>query len=221
MITPDKIEGGCIAIFKNIFLEPNKIIGDLENESILCSGEESWEWKKTGTISHGTNQNMRTNFSMPITKNAKLGNSIAKQIHNLVFNKVEEAIEWYREHYGIPSRLYHEPYTILKYNYQQEYKAHFDGTTQTARAVSVVIYLNDDYEGGEIEFPNFNFKIKPEAGTMIVFPSNYAYTHIAHPVISGTKYAIVTWLHDWLSPEVPQLPVKKSLTNLGLIGEIK
>ena len=220
MIVPDEIAGGCIAIFKNVFLDPKSIIDDLEKESTLFSEQESWQWKKTGTISHGTDQNMRTNFSLPITKNAKTGNETAKKIHNLIFNKIESAVDWYRDNYGIPSRLYHEPYTILKYSYQQEYKAHYDGTTQTARAVSVVIYLNDEYEGGEIEFPNFKFKLKPEAGTMIVFPSNFAYTHIAHPVDSGIKYAIVTWLHDWLSPDVPQFPIKKSLLNLGIIKNI-
>ena len=33
-------------------------------------------------------------------------------------------------------------------------------------------------------------------GMVILFPSNYAYRHIAHPVTSGTKYAIVTWIKD-------------------------
>lgn len=220
MITPDKIEGGCIAIFKNVFLNPDKIIEDLENEILLNNGDEHWGWSKSGTIDDGVNQTIRTNFSMRITKHAKNGNETAKKIHNLVFNKIEEAVEWYKEHYKIDSTLYQEPYTILRYNYQQEYKAHYDGTTQTARAVSVIIYLNDDYEGGEIEFPNFSFKIKPEPGSMFVFPSNFAYTHIAHPIASGTKYAIVTWLHDWLSPDVPQLPLKKSLINIGLIKNI-
>jgi predicted 2-oxoglutarate/Fe(II)-dependent dioxygenase YbiX len=31
---------------------------------------------------------------------------------------------------------------------------------------------------------------------LILFPSNYAYSHIAHPVTSGTKYAMVTWIRD-------------------------
>jgi predicted 2-oxoglutarate/Fe(II)-dependent dioxygenase YbiX len=221
MIKPDEIVGGCVAIFKNAFLDSELIIESIEKETDLLSDQELWQWKRSGTISDGTNQEVRTNFSMHITKNAKLGNKAAKDIHNVVFNKIEKAVEWYAHNYQIPVKLYHEPYTILKYSYQQEYKAHYDGTTQTARAVSVVIYLNDDYEGGEIEFPNFDIKIKPKAGTMILFPSNFAYTHIAHPVNNGIKYAIVTWLHDWLSPEVPQLPIKKSLLNIGIIGEIK
>jgi predicted 2-oxoglutarate/Fe(II)-dependent dioxygenase YbiX len=64
------------------------------------------------------------------------------------------------------------------------------------RVVSAILYLNDDYEGGHLEFPNFGIKIKPQAGMLILFPSNYAYTHAAHPVTKGTKYALVTWIRD-------------------------
>jgi predicted 2-oxoglutarate/Fe(II)-dependent dioxygenase YbiX len=68
--------------------------------------------------------------------------------------------------------------------------------TSTGRSVSAICYLNNDYEGGELEFPHFNLTIKPEPGMLILFPSNFAYAHIAHPIISGTKYALVTWLRD-------------------------
>ena len=43
---------------------------------------------------------------------------------------------------------------------------------------------------------NFDIKIKPQPGMLILFPSNFAYTHIAHPVTSGSKYALVTWIKD-------------------------
>jgi predicted 2-oxoglutarate/Fe(II)-dependent dioxygenase YbiX len=65
-----------------------------------------------------------------------------------------------------------------------------------ARCVSALCYLNDDYEGGELEFTNFNVKIKPLPGMLILFPSNYAYRHVAHPIKSGTKYSLVTWIRD-------------------------
>jgi predicted 2-oxoglutarate/Fe(II)-dependent dioxygenase YbiX len=85
---------------------------------------------------------------------------------------------------------------MLRYKGGQQYKAHADGTTADGRSVSAIVYLNNDYEGGEVEFVNFGVKIKPEPGMLLLFPSNYPYTHIAHPVISGTKYAIVTWMKD-------------------------
>ena len=221
MINPDKDLGSCIVVFKDVFSDSHEIINILEKENKLNLKQESWSWEKAGTIGYGSDQNVRTNYTMAITKNAKFGNENAKKIHNLIFTKVEEAIAWYKNRYNIPFELYHEPYTVLKYSNNVEYKPHFDGSTETARSVSVVIYLNDDYDGGEIEFTNFNLKLKPEANSMIFFPSNFAYTHKAHPVTSGTKYAIVTCLHDWLSPEVPQFPIKKSLLNIGIVGLIK
>lgn len=53
---------------------------------------------------------------------------------------------------------------------------------------SIVVYLNDDYEGGEINFPNQNFTIKPEAGSLIVFPSSEPYIHESKEITSGVKY---------------------------------
>jgi predicted 2-oxoglutarate/Fe(II)-dependent dioxygenase YbiX len=54
-------------------------------------------------------------------------------------------------------------------------------------------YLNDEYEGGEIEFSRFGLNVKPKANQAIFFPSNYVYNHTVHPVTSGTRYAVVGW----------------------------
>jgi len=37
---------------------------------------------------------------------------------------------------------------------------------------SSIFYLNDDYEGGEIEFPNLNLTYKPVKGSMVWFPDD-------------------------------------------------
>ena len=37
-------------------------------------------------------------------------------------------------------------------------------------------------------------EVKPDTPSLVLFPSNYAYSHTALPVDSGTKYALVTWL---------------------------
>ena len=56
---------------------------------------------------------------------------------------------------------------------------------------SFVIYLNDDYTGGEIEFPHLNIFFKPEAGSILMFPSMpEKYTHQMAPLKSGFKYMI-------------------------------
>lgn len=52
-----------------------------------------------------------------------------------------------------------------------------------------LVYLNDDYEGGEIYFPEYDLKIKPEKGMLISFPGNYLNRHGIFPA-SNQRYTM-------------------------------
>ena len=58
--------------------------------------------------------------------------------------------------------------------------------------VSVLLYLNDDYEGGEFHIASKKFE--PEKGSAIIFPSNFMFPHEAKKVTKGVRWSIVTWL---------------------------
>lgn len=190
---PTKTVGGCIDIFENAWPNIKETIDLMEEQcNDLSSGVR---WEKAGTFGHGTNQSHRTNYITGISVNASRENQVSQDIHNQMYMLLLATTIPYAKKHDI-EQLQHEGYSMLKYSGGQEYKAHADGDTASGRSVSAIVYLNDDYEGGEVEFVNFGVKIKPKAGMLLLFPSNYAYTHIAHPVKSGTKYAIVTWLHD-------------------------
>lgn len=51
-----------------------------------------------------------------------------------------------------------------------------------------VIYLNDDYDGGEIYFPDQDIDFKPKAGTVVFFPSNNMFIHGVREILSGYRY---------------------------------
>jgi predicted 2-oxoglutarate/Fe(II)-dependent dioxygenase YbiX len=55
------------------------------------------------------------------------------------------------------------------------------------------MYFNDDYVGGEIEFPEFDIFYKPQLGDILVFPSSFIYNHSVKEVTSGVRYAAVNW----------------------------
>jgi len=193
-LLPDATVGGCIDIFENAWPNPKETIDLLENE---CANPESGlSWHRATTMDRGISQNHRTNYDLGITFAAQeTGNALAQNIHNQMYILLLAAtIPYARKHHV--EEMYHENYNILRYRTGQEYKPHADGTTRDGRAISAICYLNNDYEGGEVEFTNFGVKIKPEPGMLLLFPSNYPYVHVAHPVTSGTKYAIVTWIHD-------------------------
>jgi predicted 2-oxoglutarate/Fe(II)-dependent dioxygenase YbiX len=192
-LLPDATVAGCIDIFENAWPDP---YGTIEMMEAACTDPESGvAWTRATTIGQGINQKARTNYHLGITDSASQGSSTAQNIHNQMYMLLLAATVPYTEKHDV-HQLWHEPYNMLRYRGGQEYKAHYDGGTETGRCVSAIVYLNNDYEGGHVEFTNFGVKIKPEPGMLLLFPSNYAYTHIAHPVISGTKYAIVTWMHD-------------------------
>jgi Rps23 Pro-64 3,4-dihydroxylase Tpa1-like proline 4-hydroxylase len=84
---------------------------------------------------------------------------------------------------------------ILRYDESGHLPPHQDQGV-SSRVLSVLLYLNDDYEGGEIEFRHSNVKFKPDAGSILFFPSNFLYVHEVHPVTKGPRYALPNWYHN-------------------------
>jgi hypothetical protein len=56
------------------------------------------------------------------------------------------------------------------------------------------LYLNDVEEGGETEFIFQHIRIKPKAGTFVIFPAGFTHTHRGNPPLSNTKYIVTGWI---------------------------
>lgn len=87
---------------------------------------------------------------------------------------------------------------FLKYDEGDFYKAHIDHFTHVPRTLSFILLLNNDYEGGELEFLDPTTgqclkKITNHPGRMIVWPSNFLYTHKINTISKGIRYSIVSW----------------------------
>jgi predicted 2-oxoglutarate/Fe(II)-dependent dioxygenase YbiX len=54
--------------------------------------------------------------------------------------------------------------------------------------IATIVYLNDDYEGGELYFPNQDIKFKPKRGAAYFFPGDMNYIHGITEVTSGIRY---------------------------------
>jgi hypothetical protein len=54
------------------------------------------------------------------------------------------------------------------------------------------VYLNDDYEGGDLFFVNQNISFKPKAGDLILFPGNIHYLYNVAPA-NGSRYIMPIW----------------------------
>ena len=87
-------------------------------------------------------------------------------------------------------------YSLLRYKEGEAYDVHCDmlGGKSSLKLMTMMMYPNDDYEGGEVYFPRQGIEFKPTAGDVYVYPSGFAFPHGTRPVKSGTRYCVVTWL---------------------------
>ena len=83
---------------------------------------------------------------------------------------------------------------MLKYEVGDFYIQHSDSFKEQPRALTVIMSMNDGYEGGEVALFNRELVYKLGAGDVLVFPSNFMYPHEIMPVTEGTRYSIITWV---------------------------
>tara|TARA_B100000579_G_scaffold437236_1_gene465794 strand:- start:2268 stop:2822 length:555 start_codon:yes stop_codon:yes gene_type:complete len=72
------------------------------------------------------------------------------------------------------------------------YKSH--GQLYGYPHVTSLLFLNDDYEGGDFMMLNQTEKFKLKQGSTIVFPSNFMYDHEVAKVLKGNRYTCMTWI---------------------------
>lgn len=56
----------------------------------------------------------------------------------------------------------------------------------------VAIYLNDDFTGGEINYPDLNLSVKPKRSSIVIHDAKLL--HKVLPVKSGVRYSITTFI---------------------------
>jgi predicted 2-oxoglutarate/Fe(II)-dependent dioxygenase YbiX len=100
-----------------------------------------------------------------------------------------------------------EKLQVLRYKPGGHYKPHQDAFSDTKgnkRMYTVILALNDDYEGGETEFPKIGKKYKMRAGDGLFFHTldNYELMtskalHGGCPVKNGEKWICNLWVHKY------------------------
>lgn len=168
------------------------IINLIENEISL--GIPKIQWNEASVNGKERTTHARNCYDLKFKKEG-LGSylpeneSLAKA-HDMVNDRLNVALQHYEKlwHFNIK---YKEAFNFVKYMPGEFFKVHADHGPFYTCTVSAIVYLNDDYEGGELEFPRHELTIKPKAGDIMLFPSNYVYEHASLNISSGIKYAVV------------------------------
>ncbi len=110
---------------------------------------------------------------------------------------------------------------VLRYEPGGWYRAHADSevcspdgrswTKGIDRDISLLLYLNDDFQGGELRFLKFRYSHRPRAGDLVFFPSDHRYVHQAEPVKTGLRWVVASWAAFTDEPRVRDQPPPASI----------
>jgi predicted 2-oxoglutarate/Fe(II)-dependent dioxygenase YbiX len=182
-----------IKVFENIV--PPDLCDALHNEFA-----DSDEWEDTvitsGGVYESVDKSIRSATTIGLSRQHVIDKNkkVRAQLDAELFNAVGNAIQQYANIYPHTGISKDSGYDMLRYQTGQFYIQHVDSTTDYNRSVSCSLILNDGYEGGEFAFFDRKIIINPPKGSALLFPSNFMFPHEVLPVLSGTRYAVVTWL---------------------------
>lgn len=97
---------------------------------------------------------------------------------------------------------------LAKYVRGSHIRPHKDTATGfSRRCLSCLLYLNHDYDGGELHFPRLDFSLRPRRGQLVIFPSEYL--HAVFPIVSGVRYCFVAFFLAVVSPLAVLFPAQE------------
>ena len=178
----------------------------------LCAIGDASRKEWVGTVDSQTGEVGGMERDSRVTRQVVLGKQQAtfnKMVNKLWLDVVEPErdvrIEWFEQ----PVLLnyvkggHYAPHADAEYfdNQQQLWCRQMD------RDLSMLLYINDEFDGGGLHFASFNFRYAPRVGDLGIFPSDHRYIHQAEKVTRGTRYCIVSWAAVEGSPRAnPAMP---------------
>jgi len=198
------------------YIHSNKETEDDVNAMVLeYTPEEAKRWRKEKDVIKQIQKAMtKTLEDYESLYEAK--DIFPSYVNNWNINSTTDGTE--KGHWDMRSE--HSAADILKHNAETDgdyaISWHTDRRASTESApgarpiITITIYLNDDYEGGEVSYlreeDNSIITYKPKAGDIVIFPSGKPFYHAARKVSKNNKYLLrqfVTWDYvgdpEWLS----------------------
>jgi len=180
---------------KDYILVLENIVPSSLSKNILEEYKNSNEWTDPYIEVGKIDKSQRNCNVIEISKNTTLLKNLEtrKKIDEDVYTCVKQVILKYNQKFKYCHVSKDSGYNLLKYEKNNFYSEHVDSFTEIPRTLSCSLILNDEFKGGEFSFFHNEIIYNLKKGSAIIFPSNFLYPHSVLPVISGTRYSIVTW----------------------------
>ena len=175
-----------------IFLYPN-VMDKKTCEAITTSYEKTATWHKStfydGKKDTGTSQvamqELWVNNEMPYFEELKKSFAICTDDYKSIYKTLDYSLTCT----NFRLNFYREG-GFMNQHIDNIHQSH--GQKQGYPHLTSLIFLNDDYEGGE--FVICGEPLKKEQGSAVVFPSNFMYPHEVKKVTKGKRFSVMTWI---------------------------
>lgn len=161
-----------------------RIPEDVCDSFIKYANDRSERWNRAKTVSGVDERRVCDTFDIKTDD----------VIDNEIYHYVQSAGAEYSRIFPYFEAAKDYGYSILRYEAGGKYDWHIDQCEEFNRQVTIILNLNDDYEGGKLSYIKDHNMIAMGKGDIVIFPSNFMYPHRINPVTSGTRYSIISWL---------------------------
>jgi Rps23 Pro-64 3,4-dihydroxylase Tpa1-like proline 4-hydroxylase len=193
MLSKPTIFAERIFYYESVIDNPYDVVDDIESLDEELSDKSlvtNWHTWSSSDGSYVFGKRKSTNY-----ESFSEASDNVKKLYLLIDNLLSE----YGEDYANKLKVNlgeKKAISISKYFTGSSMGKHTDSSPNpTIENISAVLYLNDDYSGGEIAFPDQGVVIKPTAGSLVIFPSIPPFFHESREITSGTKYMSPAFWH--------------------------
>jgi len=140
--------------------------------------------------------------NMPPDDYARLINprQMPAPLHRMVGQIRQRTAAFIRADYGISNAIYSDTLQLTRWEIGHNQRPHADGEEPDGspnmfpwRAFASIIYLNDDFDGGQIYFPKLQLEPEIRPGMLAYFPGTAHYLHGVRAITRGTRYTLASF----------------------------
>ncbi len=120
---------------------------------------------------------------------------LPENFFGLIAKKFQEAVESIFGREVKPNTSHAQKWDVGGYASPHSDNSDFEGVPNSFQINKYVgiLYLNEDYDGGELYFTEHDISIKPSAYSFISFPGGVENIHGVSEITSGTRYTMVSF----------------------------
>jgi hypothetical protein len=180
-----------IVVFNNIFPESAEYIKQIE--------ERKFPWREAEVLVNeeerksGSNTKARDTDLIMLPHHTSKDPGLLDDFSRHFHKEMKACLDKYTNTYYAKIEKFESP-QLLRYGKEQMFHDHIDDHPAFTRRISLTYYLNDEYEGGDVEFKRHNLRFKANKNDLLIFPSNFIYNHQVYPVTEGLRYVVVQWM---------------------------